>query len=80
VHHKLVPIGGKVLKIYLKILIMRTFAPSVNLKQFFATCPIPIYVVSNIDRNDVLQAIDYHGLKPTGVFTSEDAKSYKPKR
>ena len=37
-------------------------------------------MVSNIDRDDVLQAIDYHGLKPAGVFTSEDAKSYKPRK
>ena len=49
-------------------------------KHFFDVCPVPIYVVSNIDRDDVLQAIEYHGLKPAGVFTSEDAKSYKPRR
>ena len=49
-------------------------------KRFFDICPIPIYVVSNIDRDDVLQAMKYHGLKPTGVFTSEDAKSYKPRK
>ena len=49
-------------------------------KQFFDRCPVPVYVVSNIDRADVLQAIEYHGLKPAGVFTSEDAKSYKPRR
>lgn len=49
-------------------------------KQFFEICPVPIYIVSNIDRNDVLRAIEFHGLKPTGVFTSEDAKSYKPRK
>ena len=49
-------------------------------KQFFELCPVLIYVVSNIDRADVLQAIKYHGLKPAGVFTSEDAKSYKPRK
>ncbi len=49
-------------------------------KHFLDVCPVPIYVVSNIDRDDVLQAIEYHGLKPAGVFTSEDAKSYKPRR
>ncbi len=48
-------------------------------KQFFEACPVPIYIVSNIDRADVLEAIAYHGLKPAGVFTSEDAKSYKPR-
>lgn len=49
-------------------------------KQFLDSCSVPVYVVSNIDRDDVLQAIDYHGLKPAGVFTSEDAKSYKPRK
>ena len=49
-------------------------------KRFFELCPVPVYVVSNIDRDDVLQAIEYHGLKPAGVFTSEDAKSYKPRK
>lgn len=49
-------------------------------KQFFEVCPVPIYVVSNIDRDDILQAIKYHKLTPAGVFTSEDAKSYKPRK
>ena len=40
---------------------------------------MPIYIVSNIDRADVLEAIAYHELKPAGVFTSEDARSYKPR-
>ena len=41
---------------------------------------MPVYVVSNIDTSDILEAIAYHGLKPAGVFTSEDAKSYKPRK
>lgn len=49
-------------------------------KQFFEISPVPIYIVSNIDRDDILQAIKFHGLKPDGVFTSEDAKSYKPRK
>lgn len=49
-------------------------------KEFFENCPLPIYVVSNIDRADILAAIAYHGLKPAGVFTSEDARSYKPRK
>ena len=36
--------------------------------------------MSNIDREDILKAIEYHGLKPAGVYTSEDAKSYKPRK
>lgn len=49
-------------------------------KAFFESAALPIYVVSNIDRKDVLKAIDFHDLKPAGVFTSEDAKSYKPRK
>ena len=49
-------------------------------KEFFKQSPVPIYIVSNIDRGDILKAIKYHGLNPKGVFTSEDARSYKPRR
>lgn len=48
-------------------------------KRFFEICPVPIYVVSNIDTDDIWKAIEFHNLKPAGVFTSEDAKSYKPR-
>ena len=49
-------------------------------KLFFEKSTIPIYVVSNIDTNDVMKAIEYHGLRPAGIYTSEDAKSYKPRK
>lgn len=49
-------------------------------KQFFQECPVPIYIVSNIDRADILAAVEYHGLHPRDIFTSEDAKSYKPRK
>ena len=32
------------------------------------------------DTADILSALEYHELKPDGVFTSEDAKSYKPRK
>lgn len=47
--------------------------------EFFANAPVPVYIVSNIDREDILKAIEYHDLKLAGVFTSEDAKSYEPR-
>jgi 2-haloacid dehalogenase/putative hydrolase of the HAD superfamily len=47
-------------------------------KVFLEKCPVPVYIVSNIDTADILQAIAFHNLTPTGVFTSEDARSYKP--
>ena len=49
-------------------------------KEFLETCPVPVYIVSNIDTSDLQSALDYHGLKPAGVFTSEDARSYKPRK
>ena len=49
-------------------------------KEFFEKSPLPVYVVSNIDTTDILEAMDFHGLKAAGVFTSEDAKSYKPRK
>lgn len=49
-------------------------------KEFLEACPVPVYVVSNIDREDILVAIEHHGLQPAAVFTSEDAKSYKPRK
>ena len=49
-------------------------------KQFFEKCPVPIYIVSNIDTEDIKEAIGFHDLKPAGIFTSEDAKSYKPRK
>ena len=49
-------------------------------KRFFVSSPVPVYIVSNIDTADILKAIEYHNLTPAGVFTSEDAKAYKPRK
>ncbi|MDE6132536.1 MAG: HAD family hydrolase, partial [Oscillospiraceae bacterium] len=40
----------------------------------------PVYIVSNIDRADILAAVEYRRFKPSGIFTSEDAKAYKPRK
>lgn len=48
--------------------------------DFFASTPVPIYIVSNIDSADIKQALLFHNLKPAGVFTSEDARTYKPNK
>lgn len=48
--------------------------------EFFQTCPVPIYIVSNIDTEDIKEALAFHDLHPAGVYTSEDAKSYKPRK
>ena len=47
--------------------------------NFLELCDMPYYIVSNIDTDDIIAAIHYHGLTPNKIFTSEDAKSYKPR-
>lgn len=49
-------------------------------KEFFEKSPLPVYIVSNIDTDDIRRAIEFHDLKPAGVFTSEDARAYKPRK
>lgn len=49
-------------------------------KAFFESAALPVYIVSNIDTEDIMKAIAYHNLTPDGVFTSEDARSYKPRK
>ncbi|MDE7294632.1 MAG: HAD family hydrolase [Oscillospiraceae bacterium] len=49
-------------------------------RDFFEHSPLPVYIVSNIDRADLLKAIEFNGFAPAGIFTSEDAKAYKPRR
>ena len=48
-------------------------------KDFLSENPLPICVVSNIDRKDLQEAINYHDLSFAMLVTSEDAKSYKPR-
>ena len=47
---------------------------------FLTQTKIPICIVSNIDRNDILQAIDHYKMNFTNIITSEDANSYKPRQ
>lgn len=39
----------------------------------------PIYILSNIDRDDITAALSYHGISVSDVITSEDVRSYKPR-
>lgn len=49
-------------------------------KEFIAKCNYPLYIVSNIDNEDIYAAIKYHSIITTDVYTSEDARSYKPRK
>ena len=39
--------------------------------EFFRRVKIPVWIVSNIDSDDIRCAAEYHGLSPAGIFTSE---------
>ncbi|MFD0711573.1 HAD family hydrolase [Paenibacillus sp. GCM10027626] len=39
----------------------------------------PTYIVSNIDKTDMLAAAAHHQFPVTGILTSEDVLSYKPR-
>lgn len=49
-------------------------------KKFLIENTMPVCIVSNIDRNDIFEAFKYHGMDFENVITSEDAKSYKPRK
>ena len=46
---------------------------------FLDACPVPVCVVSNIDRADLDAAIRHTGLHLPLSVTSEDVRSYKPR-
>ena len=48
-------------------------------RRFLERVPLPVLVVSNIDRRDIEAAIAAHGLRFDAVLTSEDVRSYKPR-
>lgn len=47
--------------------------------EFMEKCPLPVYIVSNIDTADIMKAVKYSGFEPAGIYTSEDARAYKPR-
>lgn len=48
-------------------------------KPFLEALEIPVYILSNIDTADVLEALQFHQLDVAGVITSEEVRSYKPR-
>ena len=48
-------------------------------RDFFESCRLPIYIISNIDTADLCSALSWTNIRPTAVFTSEMARSYKPR-
>ncbi|GAB6926304.1 hypothetical protein JCM10914A_02870 [Paenibacillus sp. JCM 10914] len=55
----------------------RLYPDTIPFLQAFESTPV--YILSNIDSDDILKAIDYHKIRVTDIITSEDVKSYKPR-
>jgi len=47
-------------------------------REFLATFPLPICLVSNADRADLEAALGRHGIRVGHVVTSEEVRAYKP--
>lgn len=69
------------LKSLSEIMFQHWLSPKVfdDAKLFLESCPVPIYIVSNIDNCDINTAFNFNNLKVDGIFTSEMARSYKPR-
>ncbi len=48
--------------------------------KFLETLTIPVCIVSNIDRADIMSAMENLDLKFDSVVTSEDCRCYKPRK
>jgi 2-haloalkanoic acid dehalogenase type II len=40
---------------------------------------LPVYILSNIDTADIIEATRHHDIQVNEIITSEDVKSYKPR-
>ena len=49
-----------------------------EVKDFLAAFETSVFIVSNADRADVDAALARHRIEVAGVWTSEDARAYKP--
>ena len=47
--------------------------------KFLHAVKMPLYILSNIDRSDILPAAAHHNFYVDHVITSEDVRSYKPR-
>lgn len=48
--------------------------------EFFAKCPVPVYLVTNNDTEYIVENMNYNGLKPAGIVSSQTAGYYKPRK
>ena len=55
------------------------YAPAFDdVKEFFETCPYPIYVLTNNGTSYVAEGMRDKGLHPAGIISGDMVKAYKP--
>lgn len=48
-------------------------------KRFLRECPLPVYILSNIDNEELSIMFKCNAICPVASFTSEQARAYKPR-
>ncbi len=51
-----------------------------DVKEFFDTCPLPVYIISNNGEEYVKKAMTANELHPAGIISADHVRAYKPKR
>lgn len=51
-----------------------------DVKEFFAACPLPVYVISNNGMQYVSRAMELNHLSPAGIVCADMVHAYKPHR
>lgn len=49
-----------------------------DVKDFFARCPYPIYIISNNGEEYIAEAMRINDISPTGIVTADMVKAFKP--
>lgn len=57
------------------------YAPAYeDTKEFFESCPLPVYIISNNAGKYIEESMKDKGLHPAGIISSDMARAYKPHR
>lgn len=51
-----------------------------DVKPFFDTCPVPIYVITNDGLSYIERSMEDKCLRPAGIVSAETVRAYKPHR
>lgn len=49
-----------------------------DVKEFFETCPVPVYIISNNGVQYLEKAMEDKGLSPAGIIYADMVQAYKP--